>query len=350
VKKNILKLTFIVLSLGLLLMGCTGNSNNDLNYIARTDFLMDTVMTIRIYDNQKEKTLDKVFQRLQEIEDRMSSHIATSDVSKVNDNAGIGPVTVHEDTYEVIERVKYYAELSKGKYDPTIGTLVDLWDVKAEEKERDFIPTTEEIEQAKSMVGYEDLELLGDNQVYLKRKGMKIVLGSIVKGYAADEAKRVLVENKVEKAIIDLGGNLYIHGDKGDGTQWRIGIQDPFNPTGSYAGILEVSNISVVTSGDYERFFIHKGKKYNHIIDPHTGYPTDNELTGISIISDESIDGDALSTTVFVMGLDEGMKFVNSLENIEAIFITKDKSIYTTENLKGIFNLPKDSPFTIKDY
>ncbi|MFA5576217.1 MAG: FAD:protein FMN transferase [Tissierellaceae bacterium] len=349
-KRDIRKLAILVLALGLFLTGCTADSSQKLNYISKTDFLMDTVMTVRIYDNQKDKILDKVFERLKEIEDRMSSHIEASDVSKINDNAGIQPVTVNSDTYEVIKRAIFYAELSKGNYDPTIGSLVDLWDVKAEEKERDFIPGEKEIEEARSLVGYEDLELLDNNQVYLKRKGMKLVLGSIVKGYAADEARRILIENKVEKAIVDLGGNLFIHGEKDQGVQWLIGIQDPFNPTGSYAGVVEVSDKSVVTSGDYERFFTFEGKRYNHIIDPYLGYPADNDLTGISIISDKSIDGDALSTTVFVMGLDEGMDFVNGLEDIEAIFISKDKSIYVTEKLKGIFNLPKESPFTIKDY
>lgn len=185
--------------------------------------------------------------------------------------------------------------------------------------------------------------------MFLKKKGMRITLGSIVKGYAADEVKRILKENKVNSAIIDLGGNLYIIGKKSDGSKFRIGIQDPFRPKGSYAGILEISDKSVVTSGDYERYFIYQGKKYNHIIDTETGYPVDNEITGISIISEFSIDGDALSTTIFALGLDKGMEFVNYLEGVEAIFITKDKSIYLTSGLEDKFVVGEAS-FTLKEY
>jgi len=342
-------LILAIILLGLLITGCSPSQKAD--FISKTEFLMDTVMTIRIYDNQNEKTLDKVFKRLKEIEEKMSSTIDTSDISNINKNAGIKPVTVNPDTYYVLEKAKYYASLSNGKYDPTVGTLVDLWDITGEDLERDSIPSDEEIEKAKTLVDYNDLELLGDNQVFLKKKGMRITLGSIVKGYAADEAKRILVENKVNSAIIDLGGNLYIIGEKVDGSKFRIGIQDPFEPKGSYAGILEVSNKSVVTSGDYERYFEYQGKRYNHIIDTETGYPADNEITGISIISESSIDGDALSTTVFAMGLDKGMEFVNSLEDIEAIFITKDNEIFLTSGIfKEDFILIKDEKYKIKEY
>lgn len=339
-KKLNIKSVIAIFFIAVLLTGCSSTQNNttkNSEFLARTEFLMDTVMTVRIYDNQDEKILDKVFDRLKEIEDRMSSTIETSDVSNINKNAGIQPVTVNSDTYYVLGKAMYYAKLSNGVYDPTIGTLADLWEIDGEETERDHIPSEEEIEEAKSLVNYNDLELLGNNQVYLKKKGMRITLGSIVKGYAADEVKRILEENNVKSAIVDLGGNLYILGKKLNGSSFRIGIQDPFSPKGNYAGIIEVTDKSVVTSGDYERYFYYNGKKYHHILDTSTGYPVENELTGVSIITNSSIDGDALSTTIFAMGLDKGMEFVNSIEDIEAIFITKDKSIYLTSGLKDNF-------------
>lgn len=343
-KPNLLVVIFLI---AVLITGCSPSPKTE--FISRTEFLMDTVMTVRIYDKQNEKILDKVFTRLREIEERMSSTIETSDVSNINNNAGIKPVTVNPDTYYVLEKAKYYASLSEGKYDPTVGVLVDLWNITGDNIERDHIPSEEEIENARTLVDYNELELLEDNQVFLKKKGMRITLGSIVKGYAADEVKRILKENKVNSAIIDLGGNLYIIGKKSDGSKFRIGIQDPFRPKGSYAGILEISDKSVVTSGDYERYFIYQGKKYNHIIDTETGYPVDNEITGISIISEFSIDGDALSTTIFALGLDKGMEFVNSLEGVEAIFITKDKFIYLTSGLEDKFVVGEAS-FTLKEY
>lgn len=319
--------------------------------ISRTEFLMDTVMTIKLYDKSDEQILDKVFSRLEEIESRMSITIKNSDVSKINDNAGIKPVTVNEDTYYVIKEAKHYAEISNGAYDPTIGPLVDLWNIVSGERERDYIPTTEEINEKKSYVNYKNLELLDDNQVFLKEKNMKINLGGIVKGYAADEVKRILTENGVNAAIIDLGGNVFAHGEKTDGSSWNIGIQNPLEFTGSYLGIIQVKDSSIVTSGDYERFFEYKGKRYHHILDSKTGYPAESGIIGVSVISKKSIDGDALSTTLFVLGLDRGMELVNSLDDVEAIFITKDKSVYLTENLKTQFTLKDgNGTFTIKEY
>ncbi len=327
------------------------NTSTNKEPISRTEFLMDTVMTIKLYDKTDEKVLDKVFERLEEIESRMSVTIENSDISKINENAGIKPVTVNEDTYFVIKEAKHYAEISHGAYDPTIGPLVDLWNIVSGERERDSIPTNEEINEKKSYVNYKNLELLDNNQVFLKDKNMKINLGGIVKGYAADEVKRVLTENGVNAAIIDLGGNVFAHGEKVDGSSWKIGIQNPLEFTGSYLGIIQVIDKSIVTSGDYERFFEYKGKRYHHILDAKTGYPSENELTGVSIISQRSIDGDALSTTLFVLGLDRGMELVNSLENVEAIFVLKDKSVYLTDNLKDKFILKDgNTTFTIKEY
>ena len=339
----------MVLALVMVISGCTKAKNPE--PISRTEFLMDTVMTIKIYDKPDEKILDKAFLRLEEIEERMSATLKDSDVSKINENAGIKPVSINEDTYFVISEAKHFAEISSGAYDPTIGPLVDLWDIKAEEKERDSIPVDEDIEKAKAYTNYNDLELLDNNQVYLKEKGMKINLGGIVKGYATDEVRRILKENEINKAIIDLGGNVFAHGTKVDETPWKIGVQDPFEYTGNFLGVIETEDKSIVTSGDYERFFIYNEKKYHHILDAKIGYPVDNELTGVSIISDKSIDGDALSTTLFVLGLDKGIELANSLEGVEAIFVTKDKKVYIPTSLNDKFKLNGGSKsFSIKEY
>jgi thiamine biosynthesis lipoprotein len=168
---------------------------------------------------------------------------------------------------------------------------------------------------------------------------MKVDLGAIAKGYAADEVARILKENGVKHAIINLGGNVMTIGGNPNGKPWRIGIQDPYNPRGEYLGILPIKDKTVVTSGTYERYFIENGKRYHHILDPDTGYPTDNKLDSVSIITDKSIDGDGLSTSTLLLGLDEGMKLIEKLENVEAIFVTSDKQVYVSSGLKKDFTL-----------
>lgn len=342
---KISKVGIVLLISILLLSGCSKDP------VSKTDFLMDTVMTIKVFDKPDEKIIDDAFAKVREIEEKMSSTIKSSEISKINKEAGIQPVKVSHETYYVLEEAKKYAELSNGAYEPTIGPLVDLWDVKAEEKEREALPSMEDINNKKDLVDYEKLELLGDNTVFLKEKDMKITLGSIVKGYAADEVRNVLLENGVKTAMINLGGNIFAHGTKEDNSLWVIGIQNPFESTGNHIATLKVKDKSIVTSGSYERYFKYKDEIYHHILDRETGYPTENEIAGVSIISDKSIDGDALSTTLFVLGLEKGKKLVNSLDGIEAIFITKNKEIYMSKNLEANFSINKGlSDFTIKTY
>lgn len=334
------------------LTGCKGKDELAVEALSRTEFMMDTVMTIKIYDKKDEEILDKAFRRLKEIEDKMSATIETSEVNKINNKAGIEPVEVSPDLYFVLQESKYHGEISNGAYEPTIGPLVRLWNIQTgDDQERDWIPEAEDIEETKKLVDYENLELLGDNRVFLKEKNMRLDLGGIVKGYATDEVRRILQENGVEVAIIDLGGNIYVHGIKAQGVPWKIGIQNPLDSRGGYLGIVEIEDKSLVTSGDYERFFEYDGVRYHHIIDRETGYPSNSEITGVTIISDRSIDGDALSTTLFILGVDKSMDLVNSMEGVDAIFVTKDKSIYTTGNIKEDFKLNEDnSEFKIKEY
>lgn len=347
-------LFFLVLIIAILLITASCNKMDDVNDdgepLSRTEFLMDTVITLRIYDKKDEKIMDRVIDRLREIEERMSKTIPTSDISLINRNAGIEPVKVNEDVYYVIKQAKKLAEITDGVYEPTIGPLVELWDIAANKKEEvSSIPTEKEIEEARKLVNYEDLELMDDNQVFLKRKGMKIDLGGIAKGYAADEVKRILLEEGVRSAIIDLGGNVYALGKKNNGQLWRIGIQDPFDSTGNYLGISNVEDKSIVTSGDYERYYLYKGHKYHHILDPNTGYPSESGLRSVSIISDKSIEGDALSTALFILGVEKGTEVISKLEGIEAIFITKEGEVIVGEKLMDNFSLKGDKLKLVKN-
>ena len=179
---------------------------------------------------------------------------------------------------------------------------------------------------------------------------MRVDLGAIAKGFITDKVVEVLEEHEVDTAIIDLGGNVYVLGDsaRGEGVAWNVGIQDPFETRGTILGSLALSDRSIVTSGIYERFLEVDGETYHHLMNPETGYPFNNELAGVSVVTEKSIDGDGLSTSLFSKGLVEGLEYVNTLENVDAIFVTKDKEVYLSDGLKDTFKLTNDD-FTLKN-
>ena len=311
-----------------ILSGCS-KDNKVTEPLSKTELLMGTVVTVTLYDSNDEGILDKVFTKVKELESTLSINENGTLVDKINESAGIEPVKVDYDTYTVIKKGLEYAKLSNGLFDISVGPIVKLWNIGLPEAK---VPTQEEIDSRIPLVGYSDVELNDEeNTVFLKRQGMMIDLGGVAKGYTADVISDILTEEGVKSAIIDLGGNIFAHGLKVDGSTWRIGIQNPFSDRGDIIGTITVKNKSIVTSGIYERYIEKDGIKYHHILSPKTGYPYENELAGITIISDKSSDGDALSTSVFAMGVEEGMKFVNTQEGIDAIFVTKDNKIYITD-------------------
>ena len=321
------------------LIGCT-NSKDDSKPLSKTEYFMGTVVTVTLYDNKSEKIIDKAFEEVKKIEQLVSINMEGTELDEVNNNAGIKPVKVSDDTYNIIKKGLEYSSLTNGSFDITIGPLVKLWSIGLPEAK---VPTLDEIKGALKYINYKDVEINdSEKTVFLKKPGMIIDLGGIAKGYTADVIAQTLKDEGVEKAIIDLGGNVYALGEKAENTLWRIGIQNPDQTRGEIVGSINVKDKSIVTSGIYERFIEQDGVKYHHILSPETGYPYDNEIAGVTIISDKSIDGDALSTSVFSMGVAKGLEFVNSLPDIEAIFITKDHKVYLTEGSQEIFKLTND--------
>ena len=305
--------------------------------VEKETYLMGTVIQLKIYGINAEAASEKAIKRIGEIESEMSVNIKTSEISKLNAKAGISEEKISSDTYSVIKKSIEYSKLSGGALDATIEPIVKLWGIGTD-KER--VPSKNEISEKLKLVNYKDIILDDKNStVKLKRAGQAIDLGAIAKGYTADELKKVLLANKISSAIINLGGNVFAVGKKLDGTNWNVGIQNPLDTRGQYLGTVSVADKSIVTSGNYERFFIKDGKRYHHIFDPKTGYPAEQGLISTTIISDKSIDGDALSTSTYILGLEKGLKLVESIKGVEAIFITADKKVYTTPGLKGIFNL-----------
>ena len=328
------------------LIGCNKNQASTSELLSRTELFMGTVIKIILYDSNDSTILDKAFDRISEIESLVSINESGTELDKVNDLAGISPVEVTSTTYEIVEKGLEYSKLSNGGFDITVGPLVKLWNIGLDDAK---VPTQEEIDSVLPLIDYNLLELNEkDHTIFLKNKGMMIDLGSIAKGYAADEISRILTENNVNSAIIDLGGNIYAHGIKPSGQDWNIGIQNPFSTRGDIIGVLKVKNKTVVTSGIYERYIEKDGVKYHHLLNPDTGYPFENNIAGVSIITDKSIDADALSTTVFAKGLEEGLKFVETLPSVDAIFITKDNKVYITNGIRDSFTLENED-FTLEN-
>lgn len=291
--------------------------------------MLGTVCTITIYDHPSEEAFSAAFDRIREIENHMSLHTDSSEIALVNANAGKEAVQVSPDTFAVIGKALEIARLSEGAFDPTIAPLVQAWDIGGENARR---PPDEEIAALLPLVDYTKVILEPETrEVYLPVEGMALDLGGIAKGYAADEVKQILLDHGVDKAIVNLGGNVLTLGRKVDGSLWRIGIQDPDDGRGAYVMIVELDDTSLVTSGPYERFLELEGEIYHHILDTTTGFPVESDFTSVSIITQSSFLADALSTSVYALGYEKGMDLINSLDGVQAVFLTDDKEVVLSE-------------------
>ncbi|MGL6107580.1 FAD:protein FMN transferase [Romboutsia sp.] len=342
------KVIFIFVAIILGVVGIyTYNINNKLKSFNKDYFALGTVNEITIFSKDEEKSnkvLNQCGNILNDITNRMSTHISTSEINQINQSAGKDFVKVSPDTFELIKTAIKYGAISKGTFDITIGPVVDLWAIGTDKAR---VPSSLEIKNILPLVNYKNILLDEKNlSIKLANPNMEIDLGGIAKGFAADKIASYLRSQEVDNAIINLGGNIYVLGNKEDKTPFNIGIQDPTQPRGNAIGSIEASNVSVVTSGIYERYIEKNNKIYHHMINPSTGYPFDNNLSSVTIISTISMNCDALSTSAFGLGLDKGLELVNNLDNVDAIFITRDKKIYLTKGIKDNFVL-NDTSFTI---
>ncbi|MDR1867381.1 MAG: FAD:protein FMN transferase [Treponema sp.] len=332
---------------------------------SESELVLGTVCTIQLYEYGKKPIYQKIFNRFHAIEDTMSANKSGTELERINANAGIAPVTVSSDLFSLIETALFYAELSHGAFDPTVGPLVKLWNIGfdppqiplyertdlpiPETSSYSRIPTQAAIDAALSLVDYRQVQLDPEqSSVFLLRAGMGLDLGAIAKGYAADEAVRILFEAAIPRAIINLGGNVFAFGIKKDRSPWRIGIQDPRFARDSgierdIVGYVEVHNATLVTSGVYERFFEEDGVHYHHILSPKDGYPARTGLLSVTVITDSSTVADVLSTAVFVLGYDKGRALIESLDGVEALFIFEDMHIEATRGAFTQFHLTNDS-------
>lgn len=301
--------------------------------ITATALKLNTVITITIYDSQDQSILDDAMALCDEYEQIFSRTSEESELYQLNagelaDADGIS--TVSDSLSDLIATGLSYAALSEGAFDISIAPVSSLWDFTSGEG---TVPDQAEVEAAVELVDYRQVFQDG-NQIHFGMDGMELDLGAVAKGYIADRLKEFLVSRGVESAIIDLGGNVLCVGERPDGTPFRIGIQRPFADRNETLAAVEISGKSVVSSGIYERYFEQDGVLYHHILNPKTGYPYDNGLTSVTIISEQSVDGDGLSTTAFALGLEKGLELINSLPDVQAIFITEDGELHFSENFE----------------
>ncbi|MBR7065016.1 MAG: FAD:protein FMN transferase [Treponema sp.] len=331
----------------------------------RTQSLLGTVCQINLFKDGTKKLHDELFQKIAQIENDFSVNIASSYISQINKAAGKEKVFVPKEVSFVLENALYFAKITDGVFDPTVGPLVTLWGINTEHAR---VPSSNEIERALKLVNYKniDFEKNSDGSVTVKllEEGMAIDLGGIVKGYVADSLVATLQRYKVKCAIIDLGGNIYAYGKKSDGSAWKIGIKNPASPESEVSAILRLKNSSVVTSGVYERFFEEAGMRYHHILDTRTGYPSESGVLSSTIVFESSMVCDALSTSVFALGKERGMLLINKInqdlqegktffknestslfKKVSVVFIDNAGDIFASKDLEGALQTTSRIPF-----
>ena len=384
VKKIIERCTFSILAGALLLSsavfsGCSVKTNTaetsdsgSQEPISTTAIKLNTAVTVTIYDSQDRNLLTECMNLCDKYEKIFSRTASDSELYQLN-HRELTPVAGTTDTYqisyslaELIRKGLYYSELSEGAFDIAIEPLTSLWDFTADNPQ---VPQDSLIQNALSKCDYHNISVSdtnsstantssidsnntnnnadnstttdgnndnrdSSNKVTLKTNDTAIELGAIAKGYIADRLKDYLVSQNVKSAIINLGGNVLCIGGKPDDSSFKIGIQKPFADRSETIAVMDIKDKSVVSSGVYERCFEKDGTLYHHLLNPKTGYPYNNGLIAVTIISDQSVDGDALSTTCFALGLEDGLKLAESLNDVQAFFVTSDYEIHYTKDFQ----------------
>ncbi|MCI6021168.1 MAG: FAD:protein FMN transferase [[Bacteroides] pectinophilus] len=324
------------------LAGCGGTGigtagSNGSSYTAAEEsryttevFAMDTYMTLTAYGDNAQTAVNEAVAEIRRLDDRFSVGNAESDVTLIN-NAGGGHVS--EETAFLIEKSLDIGRKTNGAFDITVYPLMELWGFTSGNYR---VPSDEEIKDVLSKVSYTNV--IADGQEVTLNNNAMIDFGGIAKGYTSSRVMEIFRQNGVEHGIISLGGNVQALNSKPDNSSWRVAVQKP-DGDGSYLGILSVDNKAVITSGGYERYFKQNGMTYHHIINPSTGYPSDSDLTSVTIVCEDGTTADALSTSLFVMGLADAMDFYrNSGIAFDMILYDRDGKLYVTQDIADSFS------------
>ena len=323
---------FAILGCLLLIQACTAPNVP----VTQTRELPFAHCSLTLYDHAQNATFTACFERIDKILLKFNMYSPDSEISAVNRAAGSGAVVVSDDFREALHQGLELASLSEGLFDPTVGPIVKLWRIGSGEA---HIPKPEEIRSALQLVGWKDVVL--DEQaktVTLRRAGMTLDFGALLKGYAAVETGRVLSAHGVRSAIVDIGGSVLALGSRPGGAPWRIGLQTPGAPGGTSFGEVQVRDEVVNTSGAYEQFFVVNGRRYQHIMDPHTGYPVDNGVEAVTVIADRLRNADGPTLAIMALGVEKGLAFAKRF-GVEAVIVGSDRTLHMTPGASRQFTL-----------
>lgn len=297
--------------------------------------MMGSPILLKLFEH--DETLARgVFRLIKQQENRLTVNRPHSEVMAINHAAGRHPVSVSQPVYQLIKRAHQVSLLPGSAFNFAIGPLVKRWKIGFQ---GNCVPPEDEIRALLALTRPDGMTLDDDSRsVFLHQAGMEIDLGAIAKGWIADEVRDYLRQQQVDYGLINLGGNVQTLGHRTE-RSWGIGLKQPFAEEGALIGVIGVMNRSVVTSGVYERYFELNGRRYHHILDPRSGYPLDNELLSVTVVSRESIDGDIWTTLLYGMGVEESLIYLAGVPQIEAIFVTRDRRVICSSQRQFSFTL-----------
>lgn len=337
----------VYLLIGVLIIFCiylcyinlTDNVETDIygaSSVTLTEEALDTVITIKLYsadnklnNNELNSIGNKLFDEINRLEKIFSATDEESELAKLNRMDKYTPHTVSAELMEVFVLADMYSRSTNGAFDYTLGELIDLWNIT---NGSHLVPQNTQIQQFANKKNYENILIDKDSQTITYNGNFNVNFGGIAKGYIGDKIKEMAEKEGISGAMLNLGGNVIALGHKNQNDFWKVAITNPSDASQYYA-VVSVKDKCVVTSGNYERFFIKDGVRYHHILDPYTGYPANKNIAGVTIIGDNSAICDALSTGCFVLGKDEAIRLINSLDGYECIIIDEDGNHYLSENV-----------------
>jgi thiamine biosynthesis lipoprotein len=289
--------------------------------VERTHFLMDTVVRVSVYDKRlSEKkigeAIDRVFRVMEKIEAQASIHVDTSEVFRVVEKSGKSAVRVSPEIFWLLKKSLEVSDKTWGAFDVSVGVVKDLWGF---DTDHPSVPDSMAVQSLLPKVNYREIALQ-DSEVFLRQSGMRIDLGGVAKGYIIDQGIRILQEEGIRSGLVEAGGDLRVFGTHPDRKVWRIGIRHPRGEEGELFGVLETDAVGIATSGDYERYFVREGKRYHHILDPKTGFPS-NRCISVTVVAECALLADAYATAVFVLGPVKGMALIKDHPSIEGMII-----------------------------